>query len=219
MTSIVSGAIMYTVMVANTAAMMTDVDIPARAYQNKMNHLEDYMTFMKLPKTLRMHISNYFQARYEGKWYDEKDVLKWVSSSLREEILKTMCSAHVRKAPFFRNCDINFVNAILLELQYEVYQEGDIIIRQNAPGDRMFFIEHGQVLVEKEFFHRELCDGHYFGESCLLTRGRHLATVQALTICQLFSLSVDSFHSVLKDYPDIRRDLETFQLDKDILLC
>lgn len=74
-----------------------------------------------------------------------------------------MCSAHVRKAPFFRNCDINFVNAILLELQYEVYQEGDIIIRQNAPGDRMFFIEHGQVFVENEFFRRELCDGHYFG--------------------------------------------------------
>ncbi|XP_016143951.1 potassium/sodium hyperpolarization-activated cyclic nucleotide-gated channel 1-like [Sinocyclocheilus grahami] len=168
MTSIVSGAIMYTVMVANTAAMMTDVDITARAYNNKMNHLEDYMTFMKLPKALRMHISNYFQARYAGKWYDEKDVLKWVSSSLREEILMTMCSAHVRKAPFFRNCDINFVNAILLELQYEVYQEGDIIIRQNAPGDRMFFIEHGQVLVENEFLQRELCDGHYFGESCLL---------------------------------------------------
>uniref|UniRef100_A0A8C1SV17 Hyperpolarization activated cyclic nucleotide-gated potassium channel 5 n=1 Tax=Cyprinus carpio TaxID=7962 RepID=A0A8C1SV17_CYPCA len=219
MTSIVSGALMYTVMVANTAAMMTDVDITARAYKNKMNHMEDYMTFMKLPKALRMRINNFFQARYEGKWYDEKDVLKWVSSSLREEILMSMCSAHVRKVPFFRNCDINFINAVLLELQYEVYQEGDIIIRQNIPGDRMFFIEHGQVLVENEFFQRELCDGDCFGEACLLTKGRCLATVQALTICQLFSLSVDSFHSVLKDYPDIRRDLETIQQDKDILLC
>ncbi|RXN18137.1 potassium sodium hyperpolarization-activated cyclic nucleotide-gated channel 1-like protein [Labeo rohita] len=149
MTSIVSGALMYTVMVANTAAMMTDVDITARAYKNKMNHLEDYMTFMKLPKALRMRINNYFQARYAGKWYDEKDVLKWVSSSLREEILMTMCSSHVRKVPFFRNCDINFINAILLELQYEVFQEGDIIIRQNTPGDRMFFIEHGQPVKPK----------------------------------------------------------------------
>ncbi|TRY89759.1 hypothetical protein DNTS_000006 [Danionella cerebrum] len=87
MTSIVSGALMYTVMVANTAAMMTDVDVTARAYKNKMNHLEDYMTFMKLPKALRMRINNYFQARYSGKWYDEKDVLKWVSSSLRQVML------------------------------------------------------------------------------------------------------------------------------------
>lgn len=210
---------MYTVMVANTAAMMSDVDITARAYKNKINHLEDYMTFMKLPKALRMRINNYYQARYGGKWYDEKDVLKWVSSSLREEILLTMCSDHVRKVPIFRNRDINFINAILLELLYEVFQAGDIIIQQNAPGDRMFFIEHGQVLVENEFFQRELCDGDYFGDSCLLTRGRRLDTVQALTICQLFSLSVDTFQCVLEDYPDIKRDLETSELDKDILLC
>lgn len=45
------------------------------------------MTFMKLPKALRMRINNYYQARYAGKWYDEKDVLKWVSSSLREVLL------------------------------------------------------------------------------------------------------------------------------------
>lgn len=74
-----------------------------------------------------------------------------------------MCSDHVRKVPIFRNRDINFINAILLELLYEVFQAGDIIIQQNAPGDRMFFIEHGQVLVENEFFQRELCDGDYFG--------------------------------------------------------
>lgn len=42
MTSIVSGAIMYTVMVANTAAMMTDVDITARAYNNKVQGKQIY---------------------------------------------------------------------------------------------------------------------------------------------------------------------------------
>ncbi|KAI7808343.1 potassium/sodium hyperpolarization-activated cyclic nucleotide-gated channel 1 [Triplophysa rosa] len=218
MTSIVSGALMYTVMVANTAALMSDVDITSRAYKNKMNHLEDYMTFMKLPKGLRMRINNYFQARYAGKWYDEKDVLKWVSSSLREEILMTICLSHVRKVPMFQNRDINFINNILMELQYEVYQEGEIIILKNTPGDRMFFIEHGQVLEKNEFFERELCDGDYFGESCLITKERRLATVQAQTTSQLFSLSVDCFHRVLQDYPEIKRDLESPQQDKDLLL-
>ncbi|NP_001418276.1 potassium/sodium hyperpolarization-activated cyclic nucleotide-gated channel 2-like [Danio rerio] len=218
MTSIMSGALMYTVMVANTAAMMTDVDLTARAYKNKMNHLEDYMTFMKLPKALRMRINNYYQSRYAGKWYDEKDVLKWVSSSLREEILITMCSALVRKIPILRNCDINFINGLLVELQYEVYQEGDIIIREDTAGERMFFIEHGQVLEENEFYQRELSDGDYFGDSCLLRRGRRLATVQAQTTCQLFSLSLDSFYKVLEDYPDIKRDLEKSQQEKDLLL-
>ncbi|KAL6484815.1 hypothetical protein MHYP_G00068600 [Metynnis hypsauchen] len=215
MTSIVSGALMYTVLVANTVALLTDADIPARIYKSKINHLEDYMVFMKLPKALRLRISNYFQARFQGKWYEEKDVLNWVSSSLREEIVMTMCSGLVRKVPMFKNCDVNFISSIVSELQYEVFQEGDVIMCQNTPGDRMFFIEHGQVVVETDSFQQELCDGDYFGETCLLTRGRRLSTVQAQTICQLFSLCVDSFYRVLCDYPEVMADIYREHLSRE----
>ncbi|XP_072541264.1 hyperpolarization activated cyclic nucleotide-gated potassium channel 5 isoform X2 [Salminus brasiliensis] len=218
MTSIVSGALMYTVLVANTVALMTDADIPARIYKSKMNDLEDYMIFLKLPKALRIRISNYFQTRHQGKWYDEKDVLNWVSSSLREEILTVMCSGLVRKVPMFQKCDLSFINAIASELQYEVFQEGDVIMRHNTPADRMFFIEHGQLVVETDCFQQELCDGDYFGETCLLTGGRRLATVRAQTICQLFFLSVNSFHRVLEDYPEVMKYLQrTSHLDISLI--
>lgn len=42
------------------------------------------MAFMKLPPELQLRISNYYQARYGGKWFDEKDVMDTVSSSLKE---------------------------------------------------------------------------------------------------------------------------------------
>lgn len=64
--------------------------------------MEDYMTFMKLPKALRMRINNFFQARYAGKWYDEKDVLKWVSSSLREVLLTLGTDIH--RNYYFTRC-------------------------------------------------------------------------------------------------------------------
>ncbi|KAK2868995.1 hypothetical protein Q7C36_000866 [Tachysurus vachellii] len=208
MTSIMSGALMYTVLVANTVSLMTDADLTAKAYNNKLNHLEDYMTSIKLPKELRIRICNYFLARYGGKWYDEKDILNWVSSSIKEEILMIMCSGLVRRVPIFRNCDTSFINAILFHLQYEVFQEGDVIVYQNTPGDRMFFIERGQVLVETETSETELSDGGYFSETCLLTREKHLATVRAQTICQVFSLSVQSFYKVLEDYPEVLKDLK-----------
>ncbi|KAF4083452.1 hypothetical protein AMELA_G00141300 [Ameiurus melas] len=173
-----------------------------------LNLLEIYMTSMKLPKELRMRIRNYFQSRYGGKWYDEKDVLNWVSSSIKEEILMIMCSGLVRRVPLFSNCEVNFINAILFHLQCEVFQEGDIIVYQNTPGDRMFFIERGQVVVETENYQIELCDGGYFGETCLMTRGKHLATVRAQTICQVFSLSADSFYKVLEDFPEVMKDMK-----------
>ncbi|XP_041699490.2 potassium/sodium hyperpolarization-activated cyclic nucleotide-gated channel 1-like isoform X2 [Coregonus clupeaformis] len=188
MTSMLSGALMYTVLVANAAAIITNVDQAAKAYKDKMNHLDDYMTFLKLPNDLRLRIQKYYGARYGGRWFDEKNFLISVSSALRE-------------------------------FQLEVFQEDDVIFHQNAPGDRMFFIEHGQVLVETDSFSQELADGDYFGETCLMTKGKRLATVQALTTCQLFSLSSDRFQMVLQGFPDIRRDMEKFlQQDKEYVL-
>ena len=80
-----------------------------------------------------------------------------------QEILTIMCARLVYKVPMFQSFNCNFINALLVKLQHEVFQEGDFIIRQSAPGDRMFFIEHGQVLEETESSQRELCDGDYFG--------------------------------------------------------
>lgn len=49
-----------------------------------MSRLEHYMAFMKLPPELQLRINNYYQARYGGKWFHEKDVMETVSSALKE---------------------------------------------------------------------------------------------------------------------------------------
>lgn len=74
-----------------------------------------------------------------------------------------MCSRLLQNVPMFRGRDESFIHAVLLKLKYELFQEGDVIVRESAPGDRMFFIDHGEVLEECESYQRELCDGDYFG--------------------------------------------------------
>ncbi|CAB1449224.1 unnamed protein product [Pleuronectes platessa] len=208
MVSMVSGCLMYTVLVANATAMIANTDPAAKEYKIKMSRLEHYMSFMKLPPELQLRISNYYQARYGGKWFDQKDVMATVSSALKEQILTVMCSRLLRKAPMFQNSDENFISALLPKLEYEVFQEGDVIVRENVPGDRMFFIDHGQVLMESESYDRELSDGDFFGETCMLTKGQHLATMKALTDCQCFTLSFDDFREALQGFPDVKQDLE-----------
>lgn len=44
------------------------------------------MTFMKLPPELQLRINNYYQARYGGKWFNEKNVMDTVSSALKEVV-------------------------------------------------------------------------------------------------------------------------------------
>ncbi|XP_068184531.1 hyperpolarization activated cyclic nucleotide-gated potassium channel 5 [Antennarius striatus] len=208
MVSMVSGCLMYTVLVANTTAMVATIDPAAKEYKSKMSRLEHYMSFMKLPPELQLRINKYYQARYGGKWFHEKDVMDTVSSALKEQILMVMCSRLLRKVPLFQYRDENFINAVVVKLEYDIFLEGDVIVRQNVPGDRMFFIDHGQVLMETDADERELCDGDFFGESCMLTKGKHLSTARALTDCQCFSLCWDDFQEALEGFPDVRKDLE-----------
>lgn len=80
-----------------------------------------------------------------------------------QQILTVMCGHLIKNVPMLQGRDINFTNGVLVELAYEVFQEGDVIVHQDAPADRMFFIEHGQVMVENESCQTELCDGDFFG--------------------------------------------------------
>lgn len=42
----------------------------------------------------------------------------------------------------------------------------------------------------------------------LLTNGRRVATIMAVTICSLYSLDVDDFKEILNEYPIMRRAME-----------
>uniref|UniRef100_A0A8C3QU38 Hyperpolarization activated cyclic nucleotide gated potassium channel 1 n=1 Tax=Cyanoderma ruficeps TaxID=181631 RepID=A0A8C3QU38_9PASS len=109
----------------------------------------------------------------------------------------------------------NFVTAMLSKLRFEVFQPGDYIIREGAVGKKMYFIQHGVAgVITKSNKELKLTDGSYFGEICLLTKGRRTASVRADTYCRLYSLSVDNFNEVLEEYPMMRRAFETVAIDR-----
>jgi hypothetical protein len=62
-----------------------------------------------------------------------------------------------------------------------------------------------------------LSDGSYFGEICLLTNARRVASVRAETYCNLFSLSVDHFNAVLDQYPLMRKTMETVAAERFVV--
>ncbi|XP_023608938.1 potassium/sodium hyperpolarization-activated cyclic nucleotide-gated channel 4 [Myotis lucifugus] len=132
-----------------------------------------------------------------------------------QEIINFNCRKLVASMPLFANADPNFVTSMLTKLRFEVFQPGDYIIREGTIGKKMYFIQHGVVSVlTKGNKETKLADGSYFGEICLLTRGRRTASVRADTYCRLYSLSVDNFNEVLEEYPMMRRAFETVALDR-----
>ncbi|OCT89406.1 potassium/sodium hyperpolarization-activated cyclic nucleotide-gated channel 3-like [Xenopus laevis] len=215
MLSMIVGATCYAMFIGHATALIQSLDSSRRQYQEKYKQVEQYMSFHKLPADLRQRIHDFYEHRYQGKMFDEESILGELSEPLREEIINFNCRKLVASMPLFANADPNFVTSMLTKLRFEVFQPGDYLIREGTVGKKMFFIQHGVVgILSKGSKETKLSDGSYFGEICLLTRGRRTASVRADTYCRLYSLSVDHFNEVLEEYPMMRRAFESVALDR-----
>ncbi|KAF0042287.1 hypothetical protein F2P81_005819 [Scophthalmus maximus] len=215
MLSMIVGATCYAMFIGHATALIQSLDSSRRQYQEKYKQVEQYMSFHKLPADFRQKIHDYYEHRYQGKMFDEESILEELNEPLREEIVNFNCRKLVASMPLFANADPNFVTAMLTKLRFEVFQPIDYIVREGTIGKKMYFIQHGVVSVlTKGTIGMKLMDGSYFGEICLLTRGRRTASVRADTYCRLYSLSVDNFNEVLEEYPMMRRAFETVAIDR-----
>ncbi|XP_071964484.1 potassium/sodium hyperpolarization-activated cyclic nucleotide-gated channel 2-like [Antedon mediterranea] len=208
--SMISGATCFALFIGHATTIIQSMDSSSRQYREKVKQVEEYMANRKLSKELREKITDYYEYRYHGKMFDEEVIFEEVSQVLKETIANYNCRSLVSSVPFFMNADPNFVTKVVTHLKYEVFQPGDYIVREGTFGESMFFIQQGvvDVLTQEGQVATSLSDGSYFGEICLLTRERRVASIRAETYCSLFSLSVENFQSVVREYPSIRKTME-----------
>ena len=78
----------------------------------------------------------------------------------------------------------------------------------------MYFVQSGVVAVlnQDKNVETRLASGSHFGEICLLTDDRRVASIRTETTCDLFSLSKKHFQAILKEYPEMRCALEAIAL-------
>ncbi|XP_077051373.1 potassium/sodium hyperpolarization-activated cyclic nucleotide-gated channel 2 [Siphateles boraxobius] len=215
MISMIIGATCYAMFLGNATNLVQSLDASHRQYQEKYKQVEQYMSFHKLPADMRQRIHDYYEHRFQGKMFDEENILGELSDPLKEEIVNFNCRGLVANMPLFANADPHFVTVLLTKLRFEVFQPGDMVIREGTLGRKMYFIQHGCVsVITHDNKEKKLNDGCYFGEICLLTRGRRTASVRAETYCRLYSLSVDSFNEVLEENPLMRRAFESVAVDR-----
>lgn len=89
--------------------------------------MEEYMAYRKLPREMRQRITEYFEHRYQGKFFDEELILGELSEKLREDVINYNCRSLVASVPFFANADSNFVSDVVTKLRYEVFQPGECL--------------------------------------------------------------------------------------------
>uniref|UniRef100_A0A1I8IEK9 Cyclic nucleotide-binding domain-containing protein n=1 Tax=Macrostomum lignano TaxID=282301 RepID=A0A1I8IEK9_9PLAT len=174
--SMMTGATCYALFVGHSAALIQSFDTSKRLYREKFandcrnfraqfKQVEEYMAYRKLPRALRQRIANYYEHRYQGKMFDENDILGELSECLREQIINYNCRALVAAVPFFTYADQDFVSEVVTKLRYEVFQPGDLIIKEGTIGAKMYFIQEGivDIITKEGEVATSLSDGSYFG--------------------------------------------------------
>ncbi|XP_020610666.1 potassium/sodium hyperpolarization-activated cyclic nucleotide-gated channel 2-like [Orbicella faveolata] len=208
--SMMTGATFYALFIAYSINVIQTMDSPGRNYREKIQQIEEYMSHRKLPVNLRDKITKYYEHRFQGKLFDEEKILGEVSRPLRKAIVNYNCRELLRAVPFFYDADPDFVSAIITKLEFEVYLEGDVIIREGELGTEMYFLKSGIVSVSCDGVTTDdLTDGSYFGEICLLTNARRTASITAKTLCDIFILHAEDFREVVDEYPEMRQVMES----------
>jgi glucose-6-phosphate 1-dehydrogenase len=104
--------------------------------------------------------------------------------------------------PIFHGCDPVFLRNVAMMLKSDVYNEGDTIVRKGDVGREMFILSRGQVeVVDGDKQVAVLNEGSFFGEMSLLLAQPRVATIRALSNCDVFVLEQGDFNRVLQDHP------------------
>lgn len=101
--------------------------------------------------------------------------------------------------------DIVIIADILLELEYP---EGHVIFREGEPGDKMYIIVSGQVIIEKGEgkdieMTLTLGSGECFGEMAILDGLPRSASVKVTKPANLLAIEREDFRELLRVYPEI----------------
>ena len=198
------GVGMYGYIIGNVATLIANIDVARANYQAKMEEINDFLRTKKVPGPLQARVRNY----YAYLWETQKSV---ASVSITEELPHTLSMeislylnrSILDKVSLFRNANEIFIREIVQLLRPMVFLPDDFIILQGEFGDCMYFLSNGDVEVLVNGVRvASLGQGSPFGETALIQGEKRMASIRALSYCDVYKLLKADFDALRSRYPD-----------------
>ena len=206
MLAMIMGAGLYATVIANIASLITRADTARAAFDEKMERLQTFMKYKKMPGTLQRRIFDYHQFLWEsGLGHDHETLLKELSPALRRSVGLFLNHHILEQVPLLKGASTAVLHRLISGLRSVVYTPGDVIIHHGETGTNMYLINRGEVEVldPDQGCVATLREGEYFGELALLDPDRpRQADVVAKTFCVLSMIDAETFSLVLRRFPE-----------------
>ncbi len=168
---------------------------------------------------VRTHIFSAMQREGMRLAYPEQHIRMTKETDKRDELKITRQVSDrvnmLRSIKLFNRFPEQELRNIAKRLKYAPFAKGDIITRQGARANWLYFLIDGQAesYIELEGQPRKqlptLKSGSYFGEMGLLTGSPRIASVVALEDCRCYRMNKDDFQEVMASHPDLAQELST----------
>ncbi|KAJ3083494.1 anaphase-promoting complex subunit Hcn1 [Rhizoclosmatium hyalinum] len=143
---------------------------PAGKFIQRLDQLKEWLHARKADETyLECRVMKGYNLKYQGKVFDEEQILSELNPWLRQEILLFGCEDILKSVPFFQRDEDDGRNELLFRtiaelLERTSFSPGECICKQNDCGDEMYFLLEGRVSIMKDgVFMGYVEEGSYFG--------------------------------------------------------
>jgi len=125
--------------------------------------------------------------------------------------------AQIVVSPLFRDFSVDEMVAVIQGLKLLSFERGGVIIREGQPGGSLYMLTSGRVRAFKKDAASgaqsplgDLKEGAFFGEMSILTGQPRMASVVALSRCELLELDRQTLDGITKAHPHVWDVLKEF---------
>ncbi|XP_038888707.1 cyclic nucleotide-gated ion channel 2-like [Benincasa hispida] len=168
------GLMLFVTLIGNIQIFLQTVMASKENMQIRFRDMKWWMKRRQLPVHLRERVRNFEYQRWVTMGgLDETELIRGLPDGLRRDIKRYLCLDLVKKVPFFHMLDDLILDNICDRVKPLLYAEGEKIVREGDPVQKMVFIiegcvERSQGWLSKGFVCTSwLNSGGFFGEELL----------------------------------------------------
>jgi Cyclic nucleotide-binding domain/Ion channel len=196
--------------ISNVASLLARMDAAREHHMDNLERAEDFMEANHIPRSLRLRVRAYYHYLWKThKGYSNRELIAELPVKFQSELLTFINRSMVERVPFLKDAHPELMDDLMRELKPKIYVPGERIFRVGERGNAMYLIHSGNVEIlgadQKRIV--ELRDGAFFGEMALIKDQPRSATAVALTYCDVYVLSSDSFQLVIAAYPEFHQHI------------
>ena len=209
MLSMAMGASMYILLIGMMSSIMLSLDRAGAAYREQLFLWKEYFAYLSLPHKIRSRVLSHFERQwFTRKYFEEQQMLNELSPALKHDVMMHITKDLIAKTPLFKACRPIVLSSVVPLLVPITLTPGELVYKEGAIANDMFFIMHGTVNIESgesEEVFTTLQGGAYFGEFPLLYEGSQTrsASARAATDVELFILRKTDFDQVTAIFPEV----------------